>query len=87
MKKNWHSADIIAALHRKKLTLAAVSRQAGLSSSTLANALTRPWPRGEKLIADALGVEPQEIWPVRYFDERGTPIIRHIRKNCPPTTP
>ncbi|MFJ5350409.1 helix-turn-helix domain-containing protein [Pectobacterium parvum] len=87
MKKNWHSADIIAALHRKRLTLSAVSRQAGLSSSTLANALTRPWPRGEKLIADALGVEPQEIWPDRYFDERGIPIIRHIRKNCPPTTP
>lgn len=81
MKKNWHSADIIAALHRKRLTLSAVSRQAGLSSSTLANALTRPWPRGEKLIADAIGVEPQEIWPERYIDEHGNPIIRRIRKN------
>lgn len=80
MKKNWHTADIIAALHRKKLSLSEVSRQAGLSSSTLANALTRPWPRGEKLIADALNMAPQDIWPERYFDEHGSPVTRRIRK-------
>ena len=80
MKKNWHTADIIAALHRKKLSLSEVSRQAGLSSSTLANALTRPWPRGEKLIADALNMAPQDIWPERYFDEDGSPVTRRIRK-------
>ncbi|MEQ9919241.1 helix-turn-helix transcriptional regulator, partial [Pectobacterium brasiliense] len=79
-KKNWHTADIIAALHRKKLSLSEVSRQAGLSSSTLANALTRPWPRGEKLIADALNMAPQDIWPERYFDEDGSPVTRRIRK-------
>lgn len=80
MKKNWHTADIIAALHRKKISLSEVSRQAGLSSSTLANALTRPWPRGEKLIADALNMAPQDIWPERYFDEDGSPVTRRIRK-------
>ncbi|MBE5204722.1 helix-turn-helix domain-containing protein, partial [Pectobacterium sp. FL60-S17] len=35
-------------------------------SSTLANALTKHWPKGEKLIAEALGVSPAEIWPSRY---------------------
>ncbi|GKW14033.1 DNA-binding protein [Pectobacterium carotovorum subsp. carotovorum] len=80
MKKNWHTADIIAALHRKRISLSEVSRQAGLSSSTLANALTRPWPRGEKLIADALNMAPQDIWPERYFDEDGSPVTRRIRK-------
>ena len=39
---DWHSADIIAALRKKGTSLAAESRRNGLSSSTLANALTRP---------------------------------------------
>lgn len=66
--KDWHPADIIAALRKKGTSLAAVSRQSGLSSSTLANALTRPWPKGEWLIADAINVHPAEIWPSRYYD-------------------
>lgn len=66
--EDWHPADIIAALHKRGMTLAALSRAAGLSSSTLANALTRPWPKGEWLIADALKVHPCEIWPSRYYD-------------------
>lgn len=67
-RMDWHSADIIAALRKKGTSLSAVSREAGLSSSTLANALYRPWPKGELLIADALGVKPEEIWPSRYYD-------------------
>ncbi|NUU66933.1 DNA-binding transcriptional regulator SfsB [Enterobacteriaceae bacterium BIT-l23] len=65
---DWHSADIIAALRKKGTSLAAVSRSAGLSSSTLANALSRPWPKGERLIAEALGIDPWVIWPSRYHD-------------------
>lgn len=63
---DWHPADIIAGLRKKGTTLAAVSRKAGLSSSTLANALTRRWPKGERLIAEALAVAPEQIWPSRY---------------------
>ncbi|KIC88588.1 MULTISPECIES: helix-turn-helix domain-containing protein [Pantoea] len=66
--EDWHPADIIAALHKRGMTLAALSRAAGLSSSTLANALTRPWPKGEWLIADAIKIHPSEIWPSRYYD-------------------
>lgn len=65
-KQNWHPADIIAALHKRGTSLAALSREAGLASSTLANALTRPWPKGEWLIATALNVHPATIWPTRY---------------------
>lgn len=67
-KKDWHNADIIAGLKKKGTTLAEVSREAGLSSSTLANALFRPWPKGEWLIANALMIHPAEIWPSRYYD-------------------
>ena len=73
---DMHPADIIAKLKKQKSSLAALSRQAGLSSSTLANALSRPWPKGEFLIAGALGIEPSEIWPSRYYDKNGTVIDR-----------
>ncbi|EME8536691.1 helix-turn-helix domain-containing protein [Salmonella enterica] len=66
MQPDWHPADIIAGLRKRGTSLAAVSRQAGLVSSTLANALTRRWPKGERLIAEALGVAPEQIWPSRY---------------------
>lgn len=67
-KNDWHPADIIAALHKRGTSLARVSREAGLASSTLANALTRPWPKGEWLIAAALNVHPSDLWPSRYTD-------------------
>jgi Ner family transcriptional regulator len=79
-KTDWHQADIIAALRKKGTTLAAASRAADLSSSTLANALNRPWPRGEMLIAQAIGVPPAQIWPSRYFDGAGKAIIKTLRK-------
>lgn len=74
-KKDWHNADIIASLRKKGTSLAGVSRAAGLSSSTLANALFRPWPRGEWLIAKALSVHPAEIWPSRYYDPETNSLI------------
>ncbi|HCT4968188.1 TPA: helix-turn-helix domain-containing protein [Citrobacter koseri] len=77
--QNWHTADIIAALKKHGTSLAALSRKEGLSSSTLANALTRPWPKGELLIAQALNTSPEVIWPERYFDEKGNPVIRQMR--------
>ena len=68
MNKDWHQADIIAAIKKKGTTMAAVSRRAGLSSSTLSNALTRKWPKGERLIAEAIGVKAEAIWPSRYTE-------------------
>lgn len=65
---DWHPADIIAGLHKKGTSLAAESRKCGLSSSTLANALTRSWPKGELIIARALETDPWVIWPSRYHD-------------------
>ena len=67
-KTDWHNADIIAGLKKRGTTLAEVSREAGLSSSTLANAMFRPWPKGEWIIANALKIHPAEIWPSRYYD-------------------
>ena len=61
-----HRADIVAMLKKKELSLRALSVQNGLSADTLKNTLNKPWPKGEKIIADALGVKPEKIWPSRY---------------------
>ncbi|EIW9289670.1 helix-turn-helix domain-containing protein [Klebsiella pneumoniae] len=66
MQQDWHPADIIAALKKRGTSLAEVSRNSRLASSTLTNALNRRWPKGERLIAEALGVAPETIWPSRY---------------------
>ncbi|MBD2786575.1 helix-turn-helix domain-containing protein [Xenorhabdus sp. DI] len=79
-QKDWHPAEIICALRKRGTTLAALSRESGLSSSTLANTLSRPWPKGEVLIANRLGIDPSEIWPSRYFDHNGQLIKRLVRK-------
>ncbi|RJT27619.1 helix-turn-helix domain-containing protein [Buttiauxella izardii] len=78
-RTDWHTADIIAAVHKKGTSLAAISREAGLASSTLANALSRPWAKGERLIASVIGHSAEEIWPSRYFDEAGQQIPRPLR--------
>ncbi len=88
MKKkrtDWHPADIVAGLRKRGTSLAAESRKAGLNSSTLANALTRPWPKGEMIIARALDTPPWVIWPSRYYDPVTNELIDRsllIRKKC-----
>ncbi|SUH01662.1 transcriptional regulator [Salmonella enterica subsp. enterica] len=52
---DWHPADIIAGLRKKGTSMAAESRRNGLSSSTLANALTRPWPKGRVDYRESIG--------------------------------
>lgn len=79
MKNDWHRTEIIAALRKQGTSMTALSRSVGLSSSTLANVLDRPWPKGEWLIAETLDIHPAEIWPSRYYDKEGELIDRKIR--------
>nr|ELR5130232.1 helix-turn-helix domain-containing protein [Providencia rettgeri] len=51
-------------------SLSQISRSAGLNSSTLNNALSRRWPKGERIIAEFLGVPAEEIWPSRYVGKQ-----------------
>lgn len=70
MKQDWHPADIIAAIRKKGTTLSAISRSVGLNPSTLNNALSRRWPKGERIIAEFLEMTPDEIWPSRYLQHQ-----------------
>ncbi|ECO1612347.1 helix-turn-helix domain-containing protein [Salmonella enterica] len=64
--EDWHPGIIVGRIREKGLTLRALSLAAGLGKDTVKNSLYRKWPKGDKIIADALGVSPAEIWPSRY---------------------
>lgn len=64
---DWHRIDIVAELHKRGVTMRELSEQAGLAPDTLKNALHRAYPKGERIIADALDAEPADIWPSRYL--------------------
>lgn len=80
MKKNtanWHRADVIAALKKRGWSVASLSRAHGLASTTLRGALGREdYPKGERIIADALGMKPEEIWPERFEKRNFQPQLR-----------
>ncbi|ELX4136166.1 helix-turn-helix domain-containing protein [Vibrio vulnificus] len=67
---DWHRADIVAALKKRDLSVRQLSRDAGLGENTLANALRMPWPKGERIIAEAIEMNPEDVWPSRYRSRR-----------------
>jgi len=78
---DWHPADIKAALEKAGWSLRRLSLRHGYKSpATLKNALHRRWPKGERLIAEAIGIDPAEIWPSRYEDN-ATRNTRHLKRD------
>lgn len=64
--RDWHKADIRAALEKAGTTYQKLAEENGIAGSTLRNALRFPYPKCEKIIADRIGLTPEEIWPSRY---------------------
>ncbi len=62
------SGYVQAALRLKGLTVAKLAKENGLAPSTLNAVWARKYPRAERIIADALGVKPCDIWPSRYLN-------------------
>lgn len=71
--KDWHRADIVAELRKAGWSLRRLATHHGYAApTTLTTALARPWPKGERLIADAIGIDPANIWPSRYQEKDNT---------------
>lgn len=67
--EDWHRADIVASLRKAGWSLRRLSKHHGYADpGTLTNALDRRWPKGERLIAEAIGISPETIWPSRYAE-------------------
>ncbi len=65
--QDWHKSDIKAALEKRGLNLKGLAITNGYRSVDAVNqALFRPYPKAERIIAKALGITPETIWPSRY---------------------
>jgi len=64
--KDWHPADVIAAVRKKGSSIRQLSIAAGLHPGSLRVALARHYPRAQAVLAAFLEQPPQTIWPSRY---------------------
>ncbi|WP_421238549.1 helix-turn-helix domain-containing protein [Aeromonas enteropelogenes] len=71
----WHPEIIKAELHKRGHTLRSLSLANGYKRDSLKSVLRTPCLAYEKIVADALGVPPETIWPIRY-EARKTSYIR-----------
>ncbi len=85
--KDWHPAEVVAALRIKGFSLRQLALLNGYGNpNSLSTALHRPYPLAEALIAEAIGTPATDIWPSRYGADgkpnRGQP---GQRAHLPPT--
>lgn len=66
---DWHPEIIKAEIHKRGLSLRALSLRAGYSKDSLKTVLRTPCRPYQEIIADALNVSPETIWPSRYKTE------------------
>ncbi|BFM49784.1 helix-turn-helix domain-containing protein [Marinomonas sp. THO17] len=69
INRDWHVADIKAALEKAGTNFEQLAKENNLAGSTLRNALRFKYPKCEAIIAKKIGVSPKVIWPSRYADK------------------
>lgn len=75
--EDWHPAKIKMELEIRGYTLVKISQEAGYHHSSGGRCLRVAWPSIEAVIAEAIGVRPDEIWPSRYIN--GIPKSYQVR--------
>lgn len=73
MAQDKSAAEVKAMIKAKGVNLTDLSANAGYSGAAVSIALKKRSPYVQQMIADFLGMPPQEIWPSRY-DLNGSPI-------------
>ncbi len=66
---NKRRAWIIYQLSLRDHTLASLARDAGISRQAIWQALIKPYPKVEKIIAKSLDIPPHSLFPERYDDD------------------
>lgn len=65
-KKDLEPSDIRYLLEKKGTDFSKLSRMHGLSARTLGNVLRVKYPKAQAIVANAIGMKPEDIWPSRY---------------------
>ncbi len=75
MPQDMHPEDIKATLRKRGLNFSILADENDISKQTIAAAVrSRASGRAEKILADAIGMKPRDIWPSRYRRD-GTRIM------------
>lgn len=79
--EDWHPADVVCALRKAGWSLRRLSAHHGYHPKSLqVAAYAGKWPAGERLIAAALGLTAQEIWPARYAERSAKRAARAAQR-------
>lgn len=79
MAKDWTAARIKERLRQRGFTLTDVNARCGYAPNTIYNVFRSPAPLAERVIADIIGVTPQDIWPSRYESDGWPRGLRSLR--------
>ncbi|MCK3654880.1 DNA-binding protein [Pasteurellaceae bacterium Macca] len=74
-EQDWHRADILAELKKRGWSLRTLAIEGNVSYNTLKTVLDKPYPKMERLIANAIGVAPEIIWAKRFADRNRRPTL------------
>ena len=80
MSNQKHPEIIKAMVRMKGKSLSQLATEKGVSVSAVTGALRRPQPKGEKIIAEYLGVTPYELWPDRWTKDGQRIMPRYAYK-------
>jgi Ner family transcriptional regulator len=79
-KKRW--AWILYQCNLRGFSLASLASRHGVVRETLYQVRHKRYPRMERIIAEALGLTPKDLWPERYDDD-GLPSRRKSVATAP----
>ncbi|WP_083493924.1 helix-turn-helix domain-containing protein [Burkholderia sp. lig30] len=83
--EDWSANKIRYALYEAGWNWSSLAKATGYASSAaLRNAAARPYPKAERIIASAIGVAPETIWPSRYEKRNFTPVLSPSTPVCVP---
>lgn len=77
---DWHPADIVAALHKRGITLRKLGALYGITGRAVTSALRERNLPSERRIAEAIGIPAQKIWPSRYNPDGTRTDLRKVTR-------
>ena len=72
VSEDWCKAKIKYELALAGYSFYSLSRKHGYGLGSLQIVVHHPWPKGERIVSEAIGATPQVIWPSRYHAD-GSP--------------
>ncbi|MCX7174160.1 MAG: helix-turn-helix domain-containing protein [Proteobacteria bacterium] len=78
--QDWHPADVVAALHKRGLTLRKLAERYNISPPAVIKALRERNLPSERRIAEAIGIPASDIWPSRYNPDGSRTDLRKLTR-------